>query len=338
MPFFNYELYDVEKYVLKNIDISGEYGGMIKRTIPILAALGCPYNCTFCVNSVSKSKYRSKTVDRMLKEIDYAVEKYRAEYIRIEDEIFLLNRNKIEKFLHGLEKRDYRIHWWASARADFFQPSRLSESVLKKMKQLGCFNLSIGVESGSPRMLEIYKKQITLEQVEVAAALCNKYNFQVSYPFIFGSPHETMEEVFMSLRFAAKLKEKHPRGWVIFHSFRPQPGCELYNESIKLGFNAPKNLEEWIPKAKASLRGYCSLSDLPWIKVPEFLEYLTMFGELAFQNMSRIKLVLRLPAWGMSLLFRMRLKYNFWYFLLEKEIYFLLKRYGLFSYIRKIFK
>ncbi len=266
------------------------------------------------------------------------VKKYKAEYIRLEDEIFLLDKKKVEEFLENLEKKDYKIYWWATARANFFQDPEAIDSLLAKMKKLGCFHLGIGVESGSRHMLEFYKKQITLEQVEKAAMMCNKYDFPVIYPFIVGSPHETTEEVFMSLKFAGKLKKIHPGGTMIFHTFRPHQGCELYNEAVNLGFKNQQTLEAWIPKSRSSVRGYCSLADLPWLKNPEFLEYLAIFGELTYQKLSRIKLLLRPLVFLESLVFKMRLKFNFWHLLLEKELYFFLKKHGLFTYIRKILR
>ena len=339
MPFFNYELLgDVEKYVAKDVDIYGDYGGNVKRVMPILTALGCPYKCSFCLSSVKRIKYRAKSVDRILAEIDYLVEKYNAEYIRIEDEIFFLNKKKVRMFLDGLRKKPYKILWWGTARAHFFEPKKTPESMIAEMKELGCYHVSVGVESGSPRMIKTFTKGITLANVEQAAKMCDKYGFQANYPFILGAPHEEREDAILSLKFANRIKQLHPRATMIFHSFRPHPGAELYDQALDLGWKAPQELEDWIPKSKESIRGYCPLEDLPWVEDPEFIEYLTMFGELAFQNPNRFTLAFRIPAFFARNLFKLRLRFDFWHMLIEYRVYKSFKKRGLFTYIRKVFK
>jgi len=340
LPIFNYDLLDVEKYVYKNIDIIGAYGGDVKRVMPILAGVGCPYHCTFCINDIEEKKYyRGKTAERLLEEIDLVINKYKAEYINFEDEIFLLNKKRVEDLLNGIEVKGYKFLWRATTRANFYKPELISEELLARMKKNGCMHLGIGVESGSSRMLQIYQKQITLEEVEHAAKLNYKYGFFTQYSFIVGAPNEKKEEILQTIKFTQKIKKIDPLGTMIFNTFRPQPGCELYKESLKLGLKDPKKLEDWANLAQSSLRGYCSLDNLPWLtkKQAKFYEYLTIFGELAFQNLHRIKKILRPFAWLSRHIFIFRLNTNFWYFVVEMNFYFLLKRFGLFRYIRKIF-
>jgi radical SAM superfamily enzyme YgiQ (UPF0313 family) len=340
LPIFNYDLLNIEKYVYKNIDIIGARGGDIKRVMPILAGRGCPYHCTFCINDIKERKfYRGKSVERLLKEIDLVINKYKAEYINFEDEIFLLNEKRIEGLLKNIEARGYKFFWRANTRANFYKPYLISEELLARMKKDGCLHLGIGVESGSPRMLQIYQKQITLKEVEYAAKLNYKYGFFTSYSFIIGAPSEKGEEILQTIKFAQKIKKIDPFGTMIFNTFRPQPGCELYRESLKLGFKDPDTLEDWSVLAQRSLRGYCSLNNLPWLtkKQAKFYEYLSIFAELTFQNLKRIKKILRIPAWIARQLFLFRLNNNFWYLLIEMRIYIFFKKLGLFKYIRKIF-
>ncbi len=340
LPIFNYDLLDVEKYIYKNIDIAGVHGGDIKRVMPILAGVGCPYHCTFCINDIEEKKfYRGKNVEQLLKEIDLVINKYKAEYINFEDEIFLLNKKRIEDLLKNIKARGYKFLWRANTRVNFYKPNLISEKILMEMKKSGCMHLGIGVESGSPRMLKVYEKQITLKEVEYAAKLNYKYGFFTNYSFIVGAPGEKKEEILKTFKFAQKIKKFDPLGTMIFNTFRPQPGCELYEESLRLGFKSSDTLEEWASLAQHSLRGYCSLENLPWLtkKQAKFYEYLSIFAELTFQNLKRIKKILRIPAWIARQLFLFRLNNNFWYLLIEMRVYIFFKKLGLFKYIRKIF-
>ena len=338
-PIFNYDLLEVEKYIYKNIDITGIKGGHIQRVMPVLAGRGCPYKCTFCINTTDRKQYRGKTAERLLEEIHLVIDKYKAEYIHFEDEVFLLNKNRIEKLFDGIEKNNYKFNWLATIRANFYKPELISEELLARMKRNGCLNLCMGIESGSPRMLKIYKKEITVEEAKHAAVLNYKYSFFCNYSFIVGAPTETKEDILQSLRLAKELRKIDPLGFVSFQTFRPQSGCELYEKSLAMGLKVPIALEDWAVASQSSLRGYFSLEYLPWLnkKQAEFYEYLSIFAELSFQNLHRIKKSIRIIAWMARQLFLFRLITNFWGILIEMKLYNFLKQHGLFKHIRKVF-
>jgi radical SAM superfamily enzyme YgiQ (UPF0313 family) len=59
----------------------------------------------------------------------------------------------------------------------------------------GLRKLLIGVEAGSERMLKRLGKDITLEQIEEVAQRCRETDISATYPFIYGLPGETPEDL-----------------------------------------------------------------------------------------------------------------------------------------------
>src|SRR3989344_5873724 len=55
------------------------------------------------------------------------------------------------------------VRWVTSARVNL-----VDEPLLRKMKEAGCIAFNYGIESGSPRMLNIMRKGVTVEQASKA--------------------------------------------------------------------------------------------------------------------------------------------------------------------------
>ena len=63
--------------------------------------------------------------------------------------------------------------------------------------------------------------------------------------WIIGYPGETEESMFATLKRAAEMKFKFPRAASDVFPFRPIPGTEDFDKAVRLGYKAPRTLEEW---------------------------------------------------------------------------------------------
>jgi len=97
------------------------------------------------------------------------------------------------------------------------------------MKNAGCGAIYFGVESGSQRVLDILRKEITLEKTEKALELCKETGIRTVASIMLGIPQQTIEENYESLRFIKKLDPDI----VYFNTFMGFPGTELYDYIIK---------------------------------------------------------------------------------------------------------
>jgi radical SAM superfamily enzyme YgiQ (UPF0313 family) len=128
-------------------------------------------------------------------------------------------------------------------RAD--QGARLDEALMAKCRQAGLRRAMIGVESGSPAMLERIKKDITLEQVYAAAERCARHGIGAILNFIVGFPGESDESVQQSLDVAARLRGMSRDFEVSLFYFRPYPGNPIADALLSEGYEFPRSLEGW---------------------------------------------------------------------------------------------
>ena len=344
LPFPNYELYNLDDYLYRAvIDKENIKNRKLARMLSIHSGMGCPYKCTFCINTTvyrdgkyyTKSPYRGKSATRLLDEIEILLGKYKVDFIDFVDENFLVDKNRFFKFMDGIEERKLKFTWFLGGRANYFNPHYLTDDVIARASDLGCVMSGAGAESGSQRVLDFLKKGITVEQIENAARMLNKHHIVGEFSFMIGLPHETSDDMLKTIRFVKKLRKIGP--YVATQSpqlYRPIPGGELYNECVKLGFVAPRNIREWTSE-KLQASGYLDMDKLPWIqkdnKTIVIIQYVTtILSAVKFRwwliDKTVSFFIKKLTLDTINILFCLRERMDFWKFPLEYKCFELLQR------------
>ncbi|OGW18229.1 MAG: hypothetical protein A3G93_15150 [Nitrospinae bacterium RIFCSPLOWO2_12_FULL_45_22] len=320
-PFPYFDLLPMDSYLTRDFGGTRFFFGEQQKSIILHTGVGCPYDCTFCINNSlaqSLKRYRGKTADRILDEIDMVINKYQVRHIVFRDDNFLLDKKRFIRFLDGLEERRYKITWYCTARADFFHEGYLSETLVQRMANLGCARISIGVESGSEKIINLLKKGINLNQVRHAATLCKRYGIIIAYSFMMGLPGEEPEDTLKTLNFIGKLVRFNPKDFILGPQiFRPYPGSALYQECINKGFTPPDSLREWANNDLEDTSGYLGLNRFPWLKKPKFYFYINFAFKKGILRSYR---ELPLRSWWLKAIFESRKKLNLWSFLFEVKI------------------
>jgi radical SAM superfamily enzyme YgiQ (UPF0313 family) len=99
------------------------------------------------------------------------------------------------------------------------------------MKDTGAYAFTVGIESGSQRILDTMKKGLTLELIEEKVNLINAVGLEPSGFFIIGYPGETVDDINATIRFAKRLKLKRAH----FSNFLPLPGTEATKRLVESG-------------------------------------------------------------------------------------------------------
>jgi radical SAM superfamily enzyme YgiQ (UPF0313 family) len=121
----------------------------------IITGRGCPYSCTFCASSlVWEKKVRFRKPEKVVEEIEYILNKFGTNYFYIEDDTFTIKKDFAIKICDLLIEKNLPIKWSCETRANL-----VDEELIKKLKEAGCDDISIGVESGSDETLEKIKKR-----------------------------------------------------------------------------------------------------------------------------------------------------------------------------------
>src|SRR4030042_607059 len=193
---------------------------------------GCPYNCSFCsVGSIWGKQYTYFSTDRIIAEIEFLIKNFGAKGIYFREDNFTLNLKRTEEFCEKLLKKDIAIHWACETRVD-----NLSEKLIELMSTAGCKAFYLGVESGSQKILDNIKKQITVEQIENTINWCKKYDVRTYCSLITGLPEETYKDYLLTKKLMDKLR---PYAYS-FNIFVGIPDSSLYKHVLS------NNLYEYI--------------------------------------------------------------------------------------------
>lgn len=237
--------------------------------LPILSSRGCPHSCNFCVNSVSKIKYRFRSSELVLGDIEHLV-KAGATETMFADEDFFANKRRLIEIINGIEDKGLKFRWFGTARADYFRDHHINFELAKRLKESGCQQLGIGVESGSQRVLDMINKGITINDSLHAAELLNKVGIDVSFSYMNGIPDETSSEIEKTLDLVTKISSINNNFRVLGpFIFRPYAGSVLYQRCIELGMQEPESLSEWADSPY--LGDELTLEDydmFPWVQYP----------------------------------------------------------------------
>jgi len=313
MPLFDWDL--EPRKILENLSL-----------IPTLTSRGCPHRCTFCINAILKNKWRPRTVEQVLADLQTIKDQpyFKNKKLRFWDENFFVDINRSRAIVNGMIERKLERPWETTVRANYISTAMVDDDLLVKMKQSGCYLLSFGAESGSQIVLDKIKKDITPAQIIYAAKQCLKHDIIPQFSFMVGLPGELKSDMKLTLRLIDQLVKLSKKVQILGpQAFRPYPGSELYGECVASGWSAPKSLEEWSHLVKNQLN-YLQVKNFNWVKHKDFvdsMEAYVRFGahsvKSAMGSSVRANCILKL---GFVLLCQLRWKLKFFAWPIEFKL------------------
>ena len=226
----------------------------------LISSRGCPNNCTFCASPVLCGKIvRFVPIETVIKEMSEAYAAGIRRFYFLDDQL-IPNRGRAHEFVRGLREAGLhgKIRWRGIIRADMV--SRLEDVLLKDLKESGGVRLSLGVESGSGRILRMVHKGTDKEIVVESVTRLRKIGFEVKGFFMLGFPTETYREMIETKDIIMELGEKGME-YFSLATFRPYPGTELYDYLMGQGYKPEEifyeeNVEEEVGLETSHLHGY----------------------------------------------------------------------------------
>ncbi len=195
LPFPARHLLPLEKYIT--------IGAQRPPYATLTSSRGCPYNCSFCsTKAVSGRKFRARSPENVLAEIDHLVKNYGVREINIVDDNFTIDPQRVEKICKLLLKRNYDL---ILKNGNGVRIDRLSYPLLRLMKKAGWYFLAFGIESGDQAILDQNNKGLKLTQVRQVINWCQKIGLQTIGFFIIGLPGETLTSIKKTINFAKSL-------------------------------------------------------------------------------------------------------------------------------------
>lgn len=199
-----------------------QLAGFSYRTLGIITSRGCPFKCTYCINSKRETALRFHSEDRVMEELKYLVEKHHIESIAFYDELVATDARRFKQICESMIRNNMsHLKWECQMHAKTFRPD-----LLKLMKQAGCIQVTVGFESGSQRILDTINKGATVEQNMDAARMAHEAGLRVRGCFIVGTPGETLDDVRQTEQFMKQAKVDFSS----VHYMTPLPGTAIFDQ------------------------------------------------------------------------------------------------------------
>ncbi len=202
-----------------------------KRIATIISSRGCPYHCIFCDKSVSGSRWRARSPENVLEEIEELYFQENVKAIIFYDDLFTLDKKRVIEICQGIIDRKIKISWKCEGRVNI-----VDEEMLYWMKRAGCEIIAYGIETKHQEGLDWLKKGVSEKEIERAVRLTKKAGIKVLGYFIFGIPVEDYQQELENIEFALELG----LDYVQFGSLSPFPGSELYQLALEQGWYQEK--------------------------------------------------------------------------------------------------
>ena len=240
--------YETSRTVWINDDrrVWNVYPHSLARQYHIMTQRGCPYSCSFCIESWHQDQHgksnslRRMSVDRVMEELRFAKERYRPLGIMFYDDVFTVNPRWLREFAPRY-KSEIGIPFWC-----YTYPRSTRKDDIELLRDAGCVSMTMGVQSGSGSVLREYNRPVDGDISIRAAQIVLDAGIQGLFDLMTMSEYETEETCRETFEFLLRF----PKGMktVGFYPMNLFPG---YDYTLKVGAKGlkpsltPEQYEYW---------------------------------------------------------------------------------------------
>lgn len=179
---------------------------MVKHCITMQGTRGCPYSCAYCARLWPK-KQVVRSAEHLMKEVQLYYDMGVRRFALIDD-IFNLDIENSSRFFRSIIDGGMKLQllFPAGLRGDI-----MTEEYIDLMVKAGTVNISVALETASPRLQKSIRKNLNIEKLRRNLEyICQAHPHVILDLFtMHGLPTETEEEARMTLNFIKGLKWLH---------------------------------------------------------------------------------------------------------------------------------
>ncbi|MDD2914597.1 MAG: radical SAM protein [Gallionella sp.] len=228
-------------------DIDDRFGYSVKakpgeKCATVVMNKGCVSHCTFCHRW--EKGYRSLPVEKIISHVRELKDKHNVRFIDVGDENFGSDRKSAWELVSKLG--ELGIVWRASG----VRTNTVSRESLLHWKNNGCVSVGYGVESGSPAMLKVMEKNLSLDDNINALVWTGEAGLETVIQLVIGMPGENDVTIGESIDFLKKIsssillwRDYPPSEGLSINFAQALPGTPLYEYARERGLIG-KTLEE----------------------------------------------------------------------------------------------
>jgi radical SAM superfamily enzyme YgiQ (UPF0313 family) len=197
----NRPLIDIERIAMPSFDVSRTfhindnilrrdvYPPNLGRQYPIMTQRGCPYSCSFCIESVYQDKYghsvRRRSVDVVIAELVKAKKELGIKATMFYDDVFTTHPKWLQEFAPRY-KAEVGLPFWC-----YTYPRTTRREEIQLLKDAGLASITIGIQSGSDTVLREYNRPIPAAMSIKAADILIETGVDAFFDLITQSEVET---------------------------------------------------------------------------------------------------------------------------------------------------
>ncbi len=231
LPLPAFDLIDIGRYMPDGIEFMRRFRRSFRdkrlfalrsrpRMMTIPTSRGCFGACTFCFRAYRGIRFNSMRY--VFDFIEHCSERFGAGFFTLGDECFAANKERNWQFIEEYKRRKHSFLF----RILGMRVDTVDREVLKAYRDIGCWMIEYGFESGSQRMLNIIDKRVSVEQNRQVARWTAEADIYTSPTLVLGMPGETQETVRESIEFLKSLDlgyKQYQWSYAL-----PIPGSQLY--------------------------------------------------------------------------------------------------------------
>lgn len=192
LPFLDFSCLEMENY---------------SNSIPLLSSRGCKFNCNFCSERKLYRTFRQHSPEYISDLIKHLAEKHETNTFVFCDSLINCSNKWLEEFCLSIIKNKLEIKWEAQMRID----KDFDVTLGRLMKDNGCYNLFVGLESASLATLKNMNKGFNPETALNFFKKLTEAGLHFEISLIFGYPGETDADFKETLDFVIKNKKIIPK-------------------------------------------------------------------------------------------------------------------------------
>jgi anaerobic magnesium-protoporphyrin IX monomethyl ester cyclase len=214
----NRPLLDIESIAIPDFDPSRtvhiENDAITRNVLPhnlgnqyvIMTSRGCPFSCSFCIESVyqdmfgKKGSLRRRSVDVVIEELRVARDRYDIQSVMFYDDVFTTHRKWLLEFAPRYE-REIGLPFWC-----YTYPTTTRAEDIRLLAAAGCASMTMGIQSGSERILrEYFNRPTPLDQARAAMQTVLDAGVQCFFDLITNVEFETEADLQSTFEFLMSL-------------------------------------------------------------------------------------------------------------------------------------
>lgn len=225
LPLPDYSVVDLDEFSNRYQTFTAK---IYQRHGNILTTRGCPYRCMYCHTILGK-RFRARSPESVVAEIRHLHDTYGLTDFQIIDDIFNLDLARAKRICDLLVASGMRL---TLSFPNGVRGDRMDEELLDKLAAAGTQFMSYAVETGSPRLQRLIRKNLDLARVDQAIRYSASLGIVTRGFFMLGFPTETEEEVLQTIEFAKRSALCGATFFTVVYF----PGTELYQLARSLGY------------------------------------------------------------------------------------------------------